>query len=138
MLSFTGSLKIYLAIEPSDMRKSFNGLQSVVSEHLKADPLNGALYVFTNKRRNRLKILYFDKTGLWVLAKRLEIGTFSCPNQSTAAPPSNSPPKPSPCSPMMSTFAVARFFPGTNATKTHIPTLMEILQLENHIKNALA
>ena len=79
MLSFTGSLKIYLAIQPSDMRKSFNGLQSVVSEHLKADPLNGALYVFTNKRRNRLKILYFDKTGLWVLAKRLEIGTFSWP-----------------------------------------------------------
>ena len=79
MLSFTGSLKIYLAIQPSDMRKSFNGLQSVVSEHLKADPLNGALYVFTNKCRNRLKILYFDKTGLWVLAKRLEIGTFSWP-----------------------------------------------------------
>ena len=75
MLSFTGSLKIYLAIQTSDMRKSFNGLQSVVSEHLKADPL----YVFTNKRRNRLKILYFDKTGLWVLAKRLEIGTFSWP-----------------------------------------------------------
>ena len=75
MLSFTGSLKIYLAIQTSDMRKSFNGLQSVVSSHLQADPLD----VFTNKRRNRLKILYFDKTGLWVLAKRLEIGTFSWP-----------------------------------------------------------
>ena len=79
MLSFTGSLKIYLAIQPCDMRKSFNGLQSIVSEHLKADPLNGALYVFANKRRNRLKILYFDQTGLWVLAKRLEIGTFAWP-----------------------------------------------------------
>ena len=79
MLSFTGSLKVYLAIQPCDMRKSFNGLQSIVTEHLKADPLNGALYVFTNKRRNRLKILYFDKTGLWVLAKRLEAGTFSWP-----------------------------------------------------------
>ena len=79
MLSFTGSLKIYLAIQPCDMRKSFNGLQTIVTEHLKADPLNGALYVFTNKRRNRLKILYFDKTGLWVLAKRLEAGTFSWP-----------------------------------------------------------
>ena len=79
MLSFTGSLKVYLAIQPCDMRKSFNGLQGIVTEHLKADPLNGALYVFTNKRRNRLKILYFDKTGLWVLAKRLEAGTFSWP-----------------------------------------------------------
>ena len=79
MLSFTGSLKVYLAIQPCDMRKSFNGLQSIVSEHLKADPLNGALYVFTNKRRNRLKILYFDQTGLWVLAKRLEAGTFAWP-----------------------------------------------------------
>ena len=79
MLSFTGSLKIYLAIQPCVMRKSFNGLQTIVTEHLKADPLNGALYVFTNKRRNRLKILYFDKTGLWVLAKRLEAGTFSWP-----------------------------------------------------------
>ena len=117
MLSFTGSLKIYLAIQPSDMRKSFNGLQSVVSEHLKADPLNGALYVFTNKRRNRLKILYFDKTGLWVLAKRLEIGTFSCPNPSTAAPPSNSPPKPSPCSPMVSTFVMALASLGINVPR---------------------
>ena len=79
MLSFTGSLKVYLAIQPCDMRKSFNGLKSVVTEHLKADPLDGALYVFTNKRRNRLKILYFDRTGLWVLAKRLEAGTFSWP-----------------------------------------------------------
>ena len=79
MLSFTGSLKVYLAIQPCDMRKSFNGLQSVVTEHLKADPLDGALYVFTNKRRNRLKILYFDRTGLWVLATRLEAGTFSWP-----------------------------------------------------------
>jgi len=79
MLSFTGSLKIYLALEPCDMRKSFNGLHSIVIEKLKADPLSGALFVFTNKRRNRLKILYFDGTGLWVLAKRLERGCFSWP-----------------------------------------------------------
>ena len=79
MLSFTGSLKIYLALEPCDMRKSFNGLHGIVAEKLKADPLSGALFVFTNKRRNRLKILYFDGTGLWVLAKRLEQGAFSWP-----------------------------------------------------------
>ena len=82
MLSFPGSLKIYLAIEPCDMRKSFNGLSAVVQEKLKSDPQKGPLFVFTNKRRNRLKILYFDGTGLWVLAKRLEQGTFSWPRPS--------------------------------------------------------
>lgn len=79
MLSFTGSLKIYLALEPCDMRKSFNGLHALVSERLQADPLNGALFVFTNKRHNRLKILYWDGSGLWILAKRLERGNFSWP-----------------------------------------------------------
>ena len=79
MLSFTGSLKIYLALEPCDMRKSFNGLYALVNERLKCDPQNGALYVFTNKRRNRLKILYYDRTGLWVMAKRLERGNFAWP-----------------------------------------------------------
>ena len=79
MLSFTGSLKIYLALDPCDMRKSFNGLHTVVCQRLKADPLSGSLFVFTNKRRNRLKILYWDGSGLWVLAKRLERGTFTWP-----------------------------------------------------------
>ena len=72
MLSFPGSLRIFLAVEPVDMRKSFNGLHAVVTEHLKENPLTGGLYVFTNKRRNRLKILFWDGTGLWILAKRHE------------------------------------------------------------------
>jgi transposase len=84
MLSFPGSLKIYVAIEPCDMRKSFNGLYAAAEEKLGSDPRSGALFVFTNKRRNRLKILYFDGTGLWVLAKRLEQGTFSWPKPSQA------------------------------------------------------
>jgi len=79
MLSFPGSLKIFIALEPCDMRKSFNGLHAVVCERLRQDPLSGALFVFTNKRRNRLKILYWDGSGLWVLAKRLEKGTFTWP-----------------------------------------------------------
>lgn len=82
MLSFTGSLKIYLAVEPCDMRKSFNGLYALAEEMLQADPKNGALFVFCNRRRNRLKILYYDGTGLWVMAKRLEEGTFSWPKPS--------------------------------------------------------
>lgn len=79
MLSFPGSVRIFLAVEAVDMRKSFNGLYVVATEHLKGSPLEGGLYVFTNKRRNRLKILFWDGTGLWVLAKRLEKGRFSWP-----------------------------------------------------------
>lgn len=79
MLSFPGGLKVFVALEPCDMRKSFNGLSAVAQEQLGENPLGGALFVFTNKRRNRIKILCFDGTGLWVLAKRLEKGTFSWP-----------------------------------------------------------
>lgn|SRR5690606_4058051 len=82
MLSFPSSLRIHLALEPCDMRKSFNGLHALAEGVLKEDPRSGALFVFCNKRRNRLKILYFDGTGLWVLAKRLEQGTFSWPKPS--------------------------------------------------------
>lgn len=82
MISFAGALNVYAAIEPVDMRKSFNGLAAVVSEQLKADPYKGTLYLFTNKRRPRLKILFWDGTGLWVAAKRLEQGRFSWPSPS--------------------------------------------------------
>lgn len=79
MLSFTGSLKVYVAVEPVDLRKSFNGLYALTSQVLKERPEDGALFVFTNKRCNRVKILNFDGTGLWVMIKRLEKGTFSWP-----------------------------------------------------------
>lgn len=79
MLSFSGSLKVYLATEPCDMRKSFNGLCALVEQKLKADPTSGVAFLFTNKRRSLMKILYWDGTGLWVMAKRLEKGTFSWP-----------------------------------------------------------
>ena len=82
MLSLASSLKVYLSLEPCDMRKSFNGLSALVSEHLGEDPLSGALFVFCNRSRNRLKILYWDSTGLWVWAKRLERGTFNWPKHS--------------------------------------------------------
>jgi transposase len=79
MLSFTGSLKVFVALEPCDLRKSFNGLHALASERLGEDPRAGALFVFTNRRRTRLKILYWDGTGLWVMIKRLEEGTFAWP-----------------------------------------------------------
>lgn len=79
MLSFPGSLKIFVAVEPCDLRKSFNGLHALASERLGEDPRGGALFVFTNWRHTRLKILYWDGTGLWVMIKRLERGTFAWP-----------------------------------------------------------
>jgi len=79
MLSFAGSLKVFVALEPCDMRKGFHGLYAMATERLGEDPRQGALFVFINRRHNRIKILYFDGTGLWVMTKRLEQGTFSWP-----------------------------------------------------------
>ena len=79
MLSFSGSLKVFVAVEPYDMRRSSNGLHDAVSTRLMEDPKNGSIYAFTNKHHTLLKILYWDGSGLWVLAKRLEKGTFSWP-----------------------------------------------------------
>lgn len=80
MLNLTAnSLKVFLALDPCDMRKSFNGLNNLASEQLQAAPARDTLFVFTNKRRNRIKLLYFDGTGTWVAAKRLEKGRFSWP-----------------------------------------------------------
>jgi transposase len=79
VLSFTGSLKIFVALHACDLRKNFNGLHALVTEGLKEDPRTGALFVFCNRRHNRIKILYWDGTGFWVMTKRLEQGTFSWP-----------------------------------------------------------
>lgn len=79
MLSFTGSLKVYLALEPTDLRKGFGGLYGLTQTVLRQDPRSGGLFVFTNQSRTRLKMLYFDGTGLWMMTKRLEKGTFHWP-----------------------------------------------------------
>ena len=85
MINLTNaSLKIYLALKPTDMRKSFNGLAEIATEHLGQQLVTEAIFAFVNKRRNRLKLLYFDGTGLWVAAKRLETGTFSWPASNDA------------------------------------------------------
>lgn len=79
MLSFPGSLKVFVALEPCDMRKGFEGLYALASERLKEDPRQGALFAFSNRHHTRLKMLYWDGTGLWLLSKRLEKGRFSWP-----------------------------------------------------------
>lgn len=79
MLIFPPSVRIYLAAGPTDMRKSFDGLAAAARDVVGRDPLSGHLFCFTNRCRNRLKILYWDGSGFWVFAKRLERGTFAWP-----------------------------------------------------------
>ena len=79
MLAFPAAIKIYVAVQPVDMRKQFNGLWAAAREKLGEDPKGGAVFAFINKERTRLKLLYWDGTGVWVLAKRLEQGRFSWP-----------------------------------------------------------
>lgn len=79
MLSLSPATRIFVAVEPVDMRQSFNGLYSRVQSVLGQDPTSGHYFLFTNKSRNRLKILFFDGSGLWIFAKRLEKSTFTWP-----------------------------------------------------------
>jgi transposase len=67
----THSVKVCLATEPCDLRKSFDSLSVIVREQLREDPLSRKVFVFLNKAGNRIKLLYWDGTGLWVMAKRL-------------------------------------------------------------------
>jgi len=79
MLNFTGALKVYVATEAADLRKSFSGLYALATTVLREDPRTGGLFVFSNRRHTRVKVLYWDGTGLWVMTKRLEKGTFAWP-----------------------------------------------------------
>lgn len=79
MLAFPAAIRIYAAIRPVDMRKSFNGLWAAATEQLQENPKSGAVFCFLNADHTRLKMLYWDGTGVWVLAKRLEKGRFSWP-----------------------------------------------------------
>jgi transposase len=79
VLSLPSALRIFLAVEPADMRKGFDGLSQLVRDRIAQDPLSGHLFVFRNKRRDRIKILYWDRDGLALWYKRLEKGTFRFP-----------------------------------------------------------
>jgi transposase len=81
MIGFGSATRVYLAAGATDMRKGFDGLYGMVRDRLRIDPLSGHLFVFCNGRRNRLKVLYWDGSGLWLCSKRLEKGRFSWPAQ---------------------------------------------------------
>jgi transposase len=79
MLSLPLPVRVFLCTQPADMRKSFDGLAQMVREFLSQDPLSGHLFVFRNKRADRLKLLYWDSDGLAIWYKRLEEGSLRFP-----------------------------------------------------------
>jgi len=80
VFGFGPATRIYVAAGATDMRKNFNGLYGLVRDHLGCDPESGHVFVFTNARRNRLKLLVYDGSGLWVCAKKLDRGCFRWPD----------------------------------------------------------
>jgi transposase len=79
MMHLPASVRVYLCLTPCDMRKSFDGLHALVREHLELDALAGHLFVFASRRRDRVKILYWDRDGFALWSKRLEEGTYAMP-----------------------------------------------------------
>jgi len=73
------SVGIYFAADAVDLRKSFDTLAAVVREHLRQDPMSGALFIFAGRGRDRVKVLFWDRTGYCILYKRLERGVFALP-----------------------------------------------------------
>ncbi|VBB43578.1 transposase [uncultured Desulfatiglans sp.] len=81
MLALSAVTHIYLYRSACDMRRSFDGLCGLIRSELRADPLSGSLFVFCNRRRTMVKILYFEGDGLAIWMKRLERGRFSLPQR---------------------------------------------------------
>lgn len=79
MISLAGSLRVFVCTQPADMRRSFDGLCGMARDIMKQDPLSGHLFLFRNRNRDRLKVLYWDRDGLAIWYKRLEKGTWQFP-----------------------------------------------------------
>ena len=79
MLTLPPAVKIHVAVDPVDMRRSFDGLAAATRERICLDPMSGHVFVFRNRRRTIAKLLFWDRTGFVVLAKRLSRGTFQLP-----------------------------------------------------------
>lgn len=79
MLSLPSTVRIYVAAEPVDLRRGFDGLAAATRQIIVGDPLSGHLFVFLNRRANRMKILLWEPSGYLLIYKRLEVGTFRLP-----------------------------------------------------------
>ena len=79
MLNLSRTVRVFLALQPTDMRKGFDGLFALVENVIDQDPFSGHLFVFRNQRRDRLKILWWDRDGLAIFYKRLERGSYQFP-----------------------------------------------------------
>jgi transposase len=79
MIHLPASVRVYLCLTPCDMRKSFDGLHALVRDHLELDPFAGHLVVFASRRRDRIRIFYWDRDGFGLWSKRLEEGTYAIP-----------------------------------------------------------
>ena len=79
MIHLPSAVRVYLATAPCDMRRSFDGLHALVNAVMQLDAFAGHLFVFANRRRDRIKILYWDRDGFAVWSKRLEEGTYAMP-----------------------------------------------------------
>jgi transposase len=77
VIGFTRRVRVFAYVKPTDMRKQYDGLYALVVSEMKSDPLSGDLFLFTNRRRTRAKVLLWDGTGLCVYQKRLERGRFA-------------------------------------------------------------
>jgi transposase len=86
MLTLSPAVRIYLASGATDLRRSIDGLSAVVRERFGLDPLSGHLFLFRNRRGDRLKVLVWDQSGFWILYKRLEQGTFAWPMEADTRP----------------------------------------------------
>jgi transposase len=86
MLTLPPSVRIFVATGVTDLRRSVDGLSALVREAFGLDPLSGHLFLFRNRRRDRVKILVWDQSGYWVLYKRLERGTFAWPEGDSSTP----------------------------------------------------
>ena len=83
MLTLPPSVRVFVAPGATDLRRGMDGLSTLVREQLRLEPLSGHLFMFRNRRGDRVKILIWDRSGFWVLYKRLERGTFAWPEGET-------------------------------------------------------